>query len=106
MKIINRDIDSGKPFDWGKTSLHYAKFRDIYPNEFYQQIVDRKLCLYGQSLLDIGTGTGVLPTNMYQYGANWTAADISENPIKHANILSKGMDIDYHVVSIEDYKFS
>lgn len=25
MKIINRDIDSGKPFDWGKTSLDYAK---------------------------------------------------------------------------------
>ena len=76
MKIINRDIDSGKPFDWGKTSLDYAKFRDIYPQEFYQRIIDRKLCLDGQSVLDIGTGTGVLPRNMYQYGAKWTAADI------------------------------
>ena len=27
MKIINKDIDSGKPFDWGKTSFDYAKFR-------------------------------------------------------------------------------
>ena len=90
MKIINRDIDSGKPFDWGKTSLDYAKFRDIYPKEFYQKIVDRKLCLDGQSVLDIGTGTGVLPRNMYQYGAKWTAADISENQIKQAKILSKG----------------
>ena len=50
MKIINRDIDSGKPFDWGKTSLDYAKFRDIYPQEFYQRIIDRKLCLDGQSV--------------------------------------------------------
>lgn len=81
MKIISRDIDSGKPFDWGKTSLDYAKFRDIYPKEFYQKIIDRKLCLDGQSILDIGTGTGVLPRNMYQYGAKWTAADISENQI-------------------------
>ncbi len=47
MKIINRDIDSRKPFDWGKTSLDYAKFRDIYPKEFYQKIVDRKLCING-----------------------------------------------------------
>ena len=37
--------------------------------EFYQRIIDRKLCLEGQSVLDIGTGTGVLPRNMYQYGA-------------------------------------
>lgn len=52
MKIINKDIDSGKLFDWGQTSLDYAKFRDIYPQEFYQRIVDRKLCLDGQSVLD------------------------------------------------------
>ncbi len=106
MKIISRDIDSGKPFDWGKTSLDYAKFRDIYPKEFYQKIIDRKLCLDGQSILDIGTGTGVLPRNMYQYGAKWTATDISENQIEQAKILSKGMDINYYVVSTEDINFS
>lgn len=70
MNLTNRDIDNGKPFDWGKTSLDYAKFRDIYPKEFYQKIVDRKLCINGQSILDVGTGTGVLPRNMYQYGGN------------------------------------
>ena len=42
---------------------------------------------------------------MYQYGAKWTAADISENQIEQAKILSKGMDIDYHVVSTEDINF-
>ena len=47
MKIINRDIDGGTPFDWGKTTLDYAKFRDIYPKEFYQKIVCRKLCING-----------------------------------------------------------
>lgn len=106
MKITNRDIDSGKPFDWGKTSLDYAKFRDIYPKEFYQKIVDRKLCINGQSILDVGTGTGVLPRNMYQYGAKWTATDISENQIEQAKILSKDMDIDYYVVSTENISFS
>ena len=53
MKITDRDIDNGKPFDWGKTSLDYAKFRDIYPKEFYQKIVDRKLCIDGQSIQKI-----------------------------------------------------
>lgn len=106
MKITNKNIDGGKPFDWGKISLDYAKFRDIYPKEFYQKIVDCKLCISGQSILDIGTGTGVLPRNMYQYGAKWTATDISEKQIEQAKILSKGMDIDYYVVSTEDIDFS
>lgn len=28
MKITNKNIDAGTPFDWGRTSLDYAKFRD------------------------------------------------------------------------------
>lgn len=29
--IVNKNIDNGKAFDWGKTSPDYAKYRDIYP---------------------------------------------------------------------------
>ncbi len=105
MNIIDKNIDSGKPFDWGKTSLDYAKFRDIYPQEFYQKIVDRNLCIDGQVVLDLGTGTGVLPRNMYPYGAKWIAADISENQIEQAKILSKDMNIEYYAVSTEDIDF-
>ena len=35
MYISDENIDNGKPFDWGKTSESYAKYRDIYPKEFY-----------------------------------------------------------------------
>ena len=105
MQIINKNIDSGKPFDWGKTSSDYAKFRDVYPQKFYQKIIERNLCLTGQSALDIGTGTGVLPRNMYKYGARWTATDISENQIEQAKILSEGMNIDYYTVATEDISF-
>jgi hypothetical protein len=37
--IIN-DIDNGNAFEWGNTSEDYAKYRDIYPQEFYQTILD------------------------------------------------------------------
>ena len=105
MNITNKNIDGGKPFDWGKTSEDYAKFRDIYPQEFYNKIIKRKLCVDGQIVLDIGTGTGVLPRNMYRYGAKWIGTDISEKQIEQAVILSKDMDIDYYTMSAEDLQF-
>ena len=74
MDIIDKnisinDIDAGKEFNWGKTSRDYALYRDIYPQEFYQYILGLGLCKDGQKCLDVGTGTGVLPRNMYSYGA-------------------------------------
>ena len=82
MNITDKNIDGGKAFDWGKTSADYARFRDIYPQEFYDRIISRKLCINGQKVLDMGTGTGVLPRNMYRYGAKWTGTDISVNQIE------------------------
>lgn len=105
MIMQNKNIDGGKAFDWGQTSSDYAKFRDIYPQEFYDKIVNRNLCIKGQKVLDMGTGTGVLPRNMYSYGAKWTGTDISENQIEQAKILSSGMDIDYYATSTEDIDF-
>ena len=103
--LIDKNVDGGKPFDWGRTSSDYAKFRDIYPQEFYEKIISRNLCIDGQTVLDLGTGTGVLPRNMYRYGAKWTAADISENQIEQARILSKDLNISYLAASTEDIHF-
>lgn len=84
MFIKNENIDKGKAFDWGRTSVNYAKYRDIYPQRFYDKIINRGLCTKDQSVLDIGTGTGVLPRHMYQYGASWTGTDISQEQIAQA----------------------
>ncbi len=84
MEIINKNIDNGKSFDWGRASSDYAKYRDIYPEEFYNKLAGLSLGIKGQKVLDLGTGTGVLPRNMYKYGAEWTGADISENQVAYA----------------------
>ena len=101
------DIDNGKSFDWGNTSKDYAKYRDIYPDEFYKSITDLGLCKDGQTVLDIGTGTGVLPRNMYQYGAKWIGTDISENQIEQAKLLAaeKGMDIEFYTCPAEEVNY-
>lgn len=80
----NDAIDHGREFDWGKVSLDYGRYRDIYPPVFYQKIADLGLCISGQDVLDLGTGTGVLPRHMSAYGAHFTGVDISENQIAEA----------------------
>jgi len=104
MEISKTHIDGGKPFDWGRTSEDYARFRDIYPEIFYKKIVDRGLCVKGQKILDLGTGTGVLPRNMYHYGGEWFGTDISVNQINQAKILAQksGMDIRFEALSAEE----
>ena len=86
MIIKDNTIDGGKGFDWGKVSLEYAKYRDIYPQEFYQKILRLGLCRDGQKILDLGTGSGVLPRNLFPYGGKWIGTDISsEQIVKYAN---------------------
>ncbi len=107
MEITDNRIDGGKAFDWGRTSAEYAKYRDIYPKEFYQKIIDRDLCTKGQKVLDLGTGTGVLPRNMYQYGATWMGTDISPEQIEQAKRLSEaeGLNIDFIAIPTENIDF-
>lgn len=107
MVIKNENIDLGKEFDWGKISEDYAKYRDIYPDIFYQKIVDRGLCINGQKVLDLGTGTGVIPRNMHKYGADWIGTDISENQITQAKQLAdkNNMNIEFIAKPAEELSF-
>lgn len=105
MDISIKGIDGGNAFDFGRASSDYARYRDIYPQEFYDRILELGLCKDDQKVLDIGTGTGVLPRNMYRYGAKWTGTDISEKQIEQAKLLSEGMDIDYIAVPAEELDF-
>lgn len=105
MEITDKRIDGGKAFDWGKVAADYAKYRDIYPQSFYDAIIRRDLCVAGQTVLDIGTGTGVIPRNMHRYGAKWVGTDISEKQIAQAIRLSVGKDIEYYTMAAEDLNF-
>ncbi len=102
-----RDIDGGVPFDWGRASVDYAKYRDIYPAEFYNKVIELGLCPPGGNVLDIGTGTGVLPRNLYSSGARFTGVDISPRQIAEAERLSRkaGQSIRFLAQPAEEINF-
>ena len=103
MKFNN--IDKNNNFDFSKTSSDYANYRDIYPKEFYDCFINNGIGLKGTTLLDIGTGTGVIPRNIYKYGAKIIGTDISESQIEEAKKLSKDMNIEYYAQSAETLDF-
>jgi ubiquinone/menaquinone biosynthesis C-methylase UbiE len=94
-------IDNGNNFDWGKTAENYAQYRDIYPTEFYEKLLQMGIGTKGQAVLDLGTGTGVLPRAMHKYGAKFVGVDISPQQIEYAKKLSQGMNIEYIASAVE-----
>ena len=103
MKFDN--IDNNKSFDFSNTSSDYALYRDVYPKEFYDVFINNGIGLKDTTMLDIGTGTGVIPRNLYKYGAKIIGTDISESQIAEAIKLSEGMDIEYFPKSAEELDF-
>lgn len=110
--MINLDyVDMGRSFDFGKVSSDYAKYRDIYPDSFYRKLLQFGIGLKNQRILDLGTGSGVIPRAMFHYGAHFTGADISAEQIEQAKALSSGMPIEYtvcpsHNTGFEDNSFN
>ncbi len=105
--IKDERFDGGRPFDWGKTSEDYAKYRDIYPPAFYEKLISLGLYERDTSVLDIGTGTAVLPRALYDTGAHFTGTDLSAEQIEQAKRIcaENGMDIDLRVGGAEEQLF-
>ena len=102
--LYKKNIDNGKGFDWGLTSSDYAKFRDIYPKELYDRLRLLSVAADNTSWLDLGTGTGILPQNLYNEKAQITAVDITKEQIDYArkNAEENGQKINYIVAPAEN----
>ncbi|MCR5690019.1 MAG: class I SAM-dependent methyltransferase [Clostridiales bacterium] len=98
-----KKIDSGQAFDFGRTASAYAAYRDIYPLELYGRLRALGVAAEGTALLDLGTGTGVLPKNLYNPKASVTGADISAEQISFARreAEANGWKINYIVTPAE-----
>jgi SAM-dependent methyltransferase len=84
-------IDHGRPFDWSRASDDYAAYRDIYPKELFDKLAAMGIGVRGQTVVDLGTGTGVVPLGLAGHGARFIGVDLSTRQIEHARRLSGGV---------------
>jgi 2-polyprenyl-3-methyl-5-hydroxy-6-metoxy-1,4-benzoquinol methylase len=77
-------LDGPNCIDWGKTSLDYSAHRPGPPPSFYHRLAALGVGLPGQSILDLGTGTGVLARQFAQQGATVAGIDIAAEQIAAA----------------------
>ena len=101
--LANPRPAGGAPLVWDATSRDYLEHRPGYPAEFFQILRQLGVGLAGQSILDLGTGTGALAVPFAQHGAKVTATDVSSGQIEAAREAAgrAGVRVDFRVAPSE-----
>lgn len=64
--------------DFGKTASDYARYRPPFAPQLFERLHEYNIGLPGQTILDLGAGTGLLARGFEDCGAVVTCLDISE----------------------------
>lgn len=95
--------DPGRAIDWGRTSADYARFRPGPPPGFYDRLAALGVGGAGQSILDLGTGTGLLALEFARRGASVFGIDIAAGQVAQAQAQARreGLDATFAAASAE-----
>jgi 2-polyprenyl-6-hydroxyphenyl methylase / 3-demethylubiquinone-9 3-methyltransferase len=84
----------------------HGEFRPLHEiNPLRLDWIDGRARLAGKQVLDVGCGGGILAEGMAQRGAQVTGIDLSEKPLRVAelHLLQSKVAVSYERVSAEDY---
>ncbi len=98
-----RKHDAGRSIDWSKTSVDYGAHRPGPPPSFYERLRVLGVGLSRQTILDLGTGTGLLARQFARQGCIAFGTDVADNQIVEAKHLAErdGLAVDFQVASSE-----
>ncbi len=90
--------------DFGMAAADYAQFRQGFPASFFACLSARGIGGPGRSVLDLGTGTGLLARAFAAEGASVTGLDCAEATLAEARGASQaaGLEIAYRLARAED----
>ena len=84
--------------DYGKTAADYGRHRRGFPDELYRRLRPFDVGLAGQTIVDLGAGTGFLGRGFAKAGCPVTCVDISEAMMAESARLDSicGVQMTYH----------
>jgi SAM-dependent methyltransferase len=90
--------------DFGATSEDYVRHRAGFPDSLFERLATHGIGERGQSIVDVGTGTGSLARGFAHRGANVIGIDPAEAMLQRARELDaeEGVSVDYRVANAEN----
>ncbi len=90
--------------DFGRAAADYARHRAGFPASFFERVAARGLGRPGQTVVDLGTGTGTLARGFAGQGCRVIGIDPSAAMLAAARVESEreGIDAEYRLATAED----
>ncbi|MCE2989183.1 MAG: bifunctional 2-polyprenyl-6-hydroxyphenol methylase/3-demethylubiquinol 3-O-methyltransferase UbiG, partial [Nitrosomonadaceae bacterium] len=92
---------------WWDPTSEFKPLHDINPLRLKH--IDQRVSLRGKTVLDVGCGGGILAESMAVAGANVKGIDLSERPLKVAELhkleslaAGKSLALNYELIAAED----
>ena len=87
---------------WWDPNSEFKPLHEINPLRLNH--IDKLVGIKGKRVLDVGCGGGILAESMAVRGADVTGIDLSEKPLKVAqlHLLESGQKVDYRLIAAED----
>lgn len=93
--------------DFGRTASDYRRHRAGFPAAFFDAVLDQLGLVAGQTVLDVGTGTGTIARGLARLGLDVTGVDPSIELIDQAAALGveEGVSVRYRQGRAESLEF-
>jgi SAM-dependent methyltransferase len=89
--------------DFGRTASDYGKHRAGFPDSFFDRLQRLQIGVPGQSVVDLGTGTGTLARGFAARGCAVVGIDPSPSMLEEARSLARdaGLEAEFRVGTAE-----